>query len=483
MRVLLISINRETFVHRVAPIGLLHLAGALEQDGHVVRVVDFMFARTPDRDVERAVAAFRPDLVGVAIRNLDSLIGKDTYRVPEVEACMRTLRRCTGAPVVLGGPGYSLFPELLAEHLGADWGIAGEADRSFPALVSRLERKEPVTDLPGLVWRDGGRFTGNPPDIVQDVDAIPFQAVRHVDARRYARNRGNLGIFTRKACPFDCIYCPEAYLHGHALRLRSAERVVDEIAYIVKTTGVVDFDFADTTFNVPRSHAVAVCEEIVRRNLKIRFEVELNPVDQDEDTVRLLQAAGCIGVDLTADSGSDRMLTTLRRGFRADDVDRVARIYQKLGVVYTVGFLLGGPGEDLQSVEETIALARNLPGMGSCYFTLGIRLLPHTDLLPIAQAEGYVAMDEDLFRPVFYVSPTFDARCADRLLQACQENLRLYISDVFFTRTQRAFLAMADRGNVRPLWKNGAIPKIVDRIQHLGRPSLRWDDTRRRFVG
>lgn len=482
MKVLLVSTNRETFVHRVAPIGLLHLAAALEQRGHLVRVVDLMFSKRPQQELSAAAQELEPGLVGLAIRNIDSLIGKDTYRVPELESYVDALRCATRVPIVAGGPGFSLFPRDLMRLLNLDYGIVGEADRSLPALVERLERRQPLEDLPGLVMSRGGAWIANPPDRVDDLDGIPFQAVRHIDARRYARARGNLAVFTRKACPLDCIYCPEARLHGHEVRLRSPEVVVDEIEHIVRTAGVIDFDFADTTFNVPRSHALAVCEAIVRRGLEIRFEVELSPIDQDEESVRLLKAAGCVGVDLTADSGSDRMLGVLRRGFSADAVDWTANLYDKHRIPYTVGFLLGAPGEDLVSVNESIELARRLPGMTSAYFTVGIRLLEGTELLRIALAEGTVQSREGLFQPTFYVSPSFDERCARRLLDACRDNPRLYLSDSFFTPSMQAFLKLADWGNVRPIWKHGLTPKIFEKIVHLGDSGLRWNEARRCYV-
>jgi radical SAM superfamily enzyme YgiQ (UPF0313 family) len=324
MRVQILSLNRDRFVHRVAPIGPLHLAAALREKGHEVGLVDLMFSDDPERDLVDAVAAFRPELLGVAIRNVDSLLGKDEYRIPELKRYVEAVRKVSTAPMIAGGPGFSLFPEELVAEFGFEYGLVGEADRSLPALVDAIASGADPSAIPGLVLRRDGRFVSNPPDIVEDLDAIPFQAVDLIPAGLYAARRGNLAVFTRKACPLDCIYCPEAALHGQKVRLRSAKRVVDELEFIVATTGVRDFDFADTTFNVPREHALAVCEEIVRRGLRIRFEVELSPLDQDAESVRLLRRAGCIGVDLTADSGSDRMLGVLNKGFTADQIHRGA---------------------------------------------------------------------------------------------------------------------------------------------------------------
>ncbi|EKD52291.1 MAG: hypothetical protein ACD_62C00066G0001 [uncultured bacterium] len=482
MKILIVSPNREAFVHRVAPIGPLYLVAALEERGHTVRFVDGMFLSDPFEAFAQAVRDFQPDLVGLAIRNIDTLLAKDVYHMPEFKRYIEILRQFSKAPVVAGGPGFSLMPDEIMRSFDLDFGIAGEADLALPALAESLNNKTSYASLPGLLYRDQGKLIINKPEQIEDLDAIPFQAVAHIDAKSYGRYRGNLAVFTRKACPMKCIYCPEAALHGNRVRLRSAKRVVDELEYIVKTTGVLDFDFADTTFNVPREHAVAVCEEIIRRGLKIRFEVELSPIGQNDESVRLLKAAGCIGVDLTAESGSDRMLDTLRRGFTADLTLKAGALYKRHGIPYTAGFLLGGPGENRQSVEDSIHLAKALPGMTSAYFTVGIRLFKNTELVRLALEEGVIKSTDELIKPVFYLSEQFDTACAHSLLTACHRSLRLYVSDLFYTPMMRKFFGTADRRNVRPIWKFGTLPKLLEWGLRLGRPGLRWDQGKRCYV-
>ncbi|MBF0105321.1 MAG: radical SAM protein [Deltaproteobacteria bacterium] len=482
MKILIVSPNRTAFVHRVAPIGPLYLVSVLEQRGHAVKLVDCMFLADPFKTVEAATLEFKPNLIGLAVRNIDTLLAKDVYLMPEFERYIDILRRSSPAPIVAGGPGFSLMPDEMMRAFELDYGIAGEADSALPELAACLENRKPCNAIPGLLYREGGGLKINPPQKVPDLDTIPFQAVSHIDTAAYARLRGNLAVFTRKACPFNCIYCPEAALHGNKVRLRSARRVVDELEYIVKTTGVVDFDFADTTFNVPRAHAVAVCEEIIRRNLKIRFEVELSPPDQDDETVRLLKAAGCIGVDLTAESGNDRMLDTLGRGFTADLTRKVGELYRRHKIPYTVGFLLGGPGENLQSVNDSICLAKSLPAMTSAYFTVGIRVFKNTVLAQIAEKEGVIKSTEELLKPVFYLGRDFDATCASRLLSACNRSLRLYISDLFFAPMMLKFFGTADKRNIRPIWRYGTMPRIFEWVMRQGRPMLKWDEAKRCYV-
>jgi len=482
MRVLLIAPNRQTFVHPVPPIGMLYLAAILRQKGHTVRALDLMFAPDPLVALTNAVADLDPQLMGLSIRNVDTLFSKTRFEIPDLQRYVRHLRTLSTAPVILGGAGFSLFPELLVEHLEAEYGMAGEADEALPLFLDRLTAHADVADVPGLVCRRAGRIVSQPPQRVADLDAIPFQAVDQIDYRQYGRRRGNMGVFTRKGCPLDCIYCPEAPLHGHTPRLRSASRVVDEIEFIVDQTGVRYFDFADTLFNAPRSHAMDVCQALVDRKTRIRFEVELNPVGQDEESVRLLKAAGCMGVDLTADSGSDRMLVSLNKGYTAAMVSDVARLYHKHGIPYTAGFILGGPGENRETMEETLTFARTrLPGVCGYYYAVGIRIFQGTALAAHCQQEsGGRAAELDLR---FYLSPGLDSACMERLIQAYHQDWRMYLCDFFYEEPLASSLRLADRFNVRPIWKAGRFPRLFEFACSGGRRRIRWDQEQRRLCG
>jgi radical SAM superfamily enzyme YgiQ (UPF0313 family) len=333
-----------------------------------------------------------------------------------------------------------------------------------------------------LCYRTPEGLVSTPVCQVGDLDAIPFQAIDLIDAKRYDRARGAMGVFTRKACPLRCTYCPEETFHGSRVRLRSAKRVVDEMEYIIDTAGVRYFDFADTAFNAPRSHAMAVCQEIVDRKVDLQFEVELNPVDQNRESVRLLKAAGCQGVDLTIDSGSNRMLRSLRKGFTSGQALDAARLYAEFAIPYTAGFLLGGPGEDRESVAETIAFARRLPRPSAVYFSVGLRIFRQTALYNQLKREGSPLAEGSLLAPRFYVADTFDEHCAEQLLEACRKVPCFYISDIFYKPVMRWVLRGTTLTNTRPAWKAGAVPKYIQQVLQFGRDGLTWDSGRRAFV-
>ncbi|MBF0406028.1 MAG: cobalamin-dependent protein [Candidatus Riflebacteria bacterium] len=480
MRILFISPNRQTFVHPVPPLGMLYIAAGAKKHGHEVKVLDLMFKKRIGKLVEEAVREFSPELVGVSIRNVDTLFSKSRFDVPDIKECVDTVRQMSSAPIILGGSAFSIFPKELMETLSADFGIAGEADEAFPLFLSKWSKREDISDIPGLVQHTGNTWIINPPQKVENLDAIPFQAIEDIDWKSYGRYRGNFGVFTRKGCPLDCIYCPEAPIHGHKPRLRSPKRSVDEIEHIIDVTRLPWFDFADTLFNAPREHAVNVCEELIKRHVPIKYEVELNPVGQDEESVKLLKASGCIGVDLTADSGSNSMLENLRKGYTREMLLKTAELYFKHNIPYTVGFILGGPGENVTTLKETLNLADNLPGGATSYFAVGIRVFRGTEL------ERIYCLDKtasgSLLPLNFYLSPDFDETCIRLLMKAYRRNFRIHLCDLMYEGASAFALKMADFWNIRPLWSTGRTLRIFDFVFNGGKIAFKWDKESCQFV-
>ena len=133
-RVLLISVNQYDFPHPVFPLGLAHVDAALRRAGHQTRVVDL---NLNPPSLPEITAGFRPDLVGLSLRNIDDTLirNRETFFEVLTQVC-REIRRATSAPVVLGGSGYSIFPKRLLLLSGADFGIQGEGERPLLALLA-----------------------------------------------------------------------------------------------------------------------------------------------------------------------------------------------------------------------------------------------------------------------------------------------------------------------------------------------------------
>jgi radical SAM superfamily enzyme YgiQ (UPF0313 family) len=195
------------------------------------------------------------------------------------------------------------------------------------------------------------------------------------------------------------------------LRSRRPEDVVDEIERVNAAVGPRTFGFTDSTFNVPESHAIGICEEIIRRKLLVSLSaVSLNPLNISRKLFTLMKRAGFCSLVITPDAASETMLHNLRKGFDLAQVRQTVELARESGIQCTWFFLLGGPGETRETVEETVSFVEaNLNSKKFLtIFLTGMRLLPGTPLTQKAIAENYISPDHDLCEPVFYFSPQVD---------------------------------------------------------------------------
>lgn len=412
-RVLLVSANRERAPYPVVPNGLACVASALEEAGHDVRVADLMFARRPVDAARAAARAVRPDVVGLSVRNIDNsdAIALRHY-TPEAAAVLGALRE--GAPratLLAGGAAFGVAPEALFRALGVDYAVAGDGERASVALLDALAAGRDPGDVPGLVRADRAVPTGvrfHPPGADADLDALPAPRLdRWFDLRRYERIGATVPVQTKRGCVYKCVYCTYRNVEGWGYRLRDPELVAEEIAGLRRRAGVRHFDFVDSTFNSPPGHAIAVCEAIVRRAPGVTLETtNFTPAAVSDELLGAMRRAGFVALGITAESASDAVLERLQKGFHAARVREVAERVERAGIRALWIFLVGGPGETPESIEETLAFAAwRLSRGDAVYLTVGLRIYPGTTLHRVAVDEGVVGADDTLLDPSFYFSP------------------------------------------------------------------------------
>ena len=202
--VLLINSNRMR--PPVAPLALDYVGDKLKSAGYNVRLVDLSFE--DEAAIGRVLDEVYAIAVGVTFRNTDDCYASSgAFFVPSFAKLVAGIRSRTKAPVVVGGCGYSVFPvEVLAES-GADLGITGDGEEPFLELVRRLEGHDDISEIPGLVYRDGDEIIVNPPGYRAVLDVPPHRSV--IDNARYLREGAMGNIETKRGCPAKCIYCAD----------------------------------------------------------------------------------------------------------------------------------------------------------------------------------------------------------------------------------------------------------------------------------
>lgn len=410
VRVLLIQTRTLLDEPPIFPLGLACLATALRRAGHRVFGYDLNVGLANESSLAKAMAWARPDVVGVSIRNIkNARPGMHLSTIEEHATTLRLIRRLAPhLPIVVGGSGFSLYGEPLMEAIPQiDLGVFGEAEATLPALLEHLSSPQAV---PGVFYRDGGVcFTGRAP--LLPAEALPSPAWDLFDVAVYAREPMGIAVQAKRGCPLDCIHCCNDYLFGRVLRIRDPQVVADELEHLSRVHGVHTFMFADELFNVPPWHADALCEEMLRRDLRMRWSAWCKERELSADSVALWKRAGCQVLMFSPDVVTDSQLQLWGKGLEAADLYRAVDILRATGMRGEWNFMVNGPGEtwgSLVRLGKFLAYGKRRLGrsfrLNGC-FVVPVRIYPHTRLHTLAVEQGLVSPEDTLLEPVCYNPP------------------------------------------------------------------------------
>ena len=403
MKVLLISANTEQINIVPLPLGLNCIAAAARNAGYDVKLVDLMTEKDNRLSIMGAIESFQPEIIGISVRNIDDQnMGSPRFLLDQVKKVAADCRNLSDAPIILGGAGYSIFPESALDYLEADMGIQGEGEMAFPLLLERIRRGADLTGTPGLYLR--GLGLQGERVYVKDMDALPLPDT-HISSPSAPDDQERwMPVQTRRGCPMNCSYCSTATIEGSSIRKRNPESVIVEIARHV-AAGFQWFYFVDNTFNMPLSYAKEMCRKLIESELKINWRCIFYPGKFDKEFIDLLARAGCREVSLGFESGCERMLRTMNKKYSPDAVRRTSEILKDFGIKQLGFLLLGGPGETRRSVEESLAFADSLH-LDALKITVGIRIYPYTALAKTAVDDGLILPEDNLLFPKFYLVKT-----------------------------------------------------------------------------
>jgi lipid biosynthesis B12-binding/radical SAM protein len=414
-RILLVSSNISRDPQPVYPLGLSIVAAGLAESGHHVEQFDYLASGESETLFREKIASFDPDFVCVSLRNLDDCDSLSRTGYPEIaRRLVGWVRETTGVPVIIGGPGYSILPEELLSFTGADHGVVGEGERIVCELIRDLsEGRTPPPIVRGDTLLDGSEM----PSPRYNGEMIAY----------YLDQGGMLNLQTKRGCPHDCMYCIYPALEGNRFRFRDTSAVVDDIARAGVEHGVESFFFTDSIFNDPQGRYLSIAEEILRRDLRIRWCCYMRPERIGRKEFALLKRAGLYAVELGTDAACDSTLRSMGKGFLFSDAIEVNRacVAERLPCAHFVMF--GGPGETIDTVREGLENLQRLEHTVVFAYS-GIRILPGTALHRRAIAEGVLSPGASLVEPAYYLSPEVDA-----------EEMNRMISDSFRGRRDRIF--------------------------------------------
>lgn len=391
----------------VFPLGLSCLASSVK--GHNLKVFDPNVYEDPFSELTDIMETFRPDIVGISLRNIDSTNKrKVVFYYPYVKEMIDAVKAgpCRNSKIIIGGSGFSMFAqEIMKDEPRIDYGVFLEGENTFPELIEHLERPDSVR---GIFYRKDGKvlFTGPNDQVDLKTVSLPDRAVIGIEP--YLNIPDAIGIETKRGCMLGCIYCIYGFLNGKNLRFKEPVRVVDEIESLVRDMKIKNFTFVDSVFNLPLSHAEDICREMISRKLDVSWSAWFHEDFMTEEFAALIKTAGCNKIILSPDGFTDSVLHNLGKTIKKKDILRVFYMLKDTeGIEICYNFFKSPPGQDLSAFLSLVGFYLNakLRLKDRVHFEFNsIRIEPHTRLYKIALEEGLIGKEDNLLYPKYYTN-------------------------------------------------------------------------------
>ena len=393
MRVLLLSTPHPLEESPLPPLSLSYLASILIQEGIEVRILDFLVTRYNPRKLKRELEEYRPQLVGATCVTLNYPIAR------------RILKVCKAFDphifTVIGGPHVTFaLEETLLRSPWIDAIVVGEGERTLVELARVVEEGKDSYDVHGIAFADGGTVVKTTPRArVEDLDRLPLPARELLPISRYHALDTPCTLITSRGCPYSCIFCSGRRMFGPKVRFRSPGLVVDEIEQLQRDFGFVKTNIVDDTFTLNHHHTRAVCEEILKRNLRMKWSVFARVDRISEELAQLMNRAGCEWMLFGVESADEGILKTIKKGFTPEDVRRGVKVASEAGINVFNSFILGLPGESRDTARKSLAFGDELyHKYGAKYGFHMLAPLPGTEIYERAEDYGIRILSRDWVR-------------------------------------------------------------------------------------
>jgi radical SAM superfamily enzyme YgiQ (UPF0313 family) len=369
------------------PLSLATMGAVLEEDGHVVKIVDCAAQEISRNALGHVIRDFLPEAV---------IWSTGTPSIESDLELASFIKRCDNkiSTAVFGTHVTVLDKECLEAFPAIDSIIRNEPEMTVRALVKTLTEGGNLTDVDGITFRtDTGTIAANPPrPFIEDLDSLPLPAWYLLDLDRYRlplKGKRFLMVAPLRGCPFNCSFCTCQTYYGKRLRKRSVESVLKEIEHDGERFGIRDFFIWAETFVVDREYVAALCRAIIERGLRISWTSNSRVDTVDAELLTLMAQAGCWMISYGIESGSQEILDEANKGTTVTQAFQAVRYAQAAGIKTVGHFILGLPGESKESIEHTINYARNLQ-LDLAQFYCAVPF-PGSRLYERALQEGWIA--------------------------------------------------------------------------------------------
>lgn len=299
-------------------------------------------------DIVSYIRSNKIDFVGLKLWNGDGFVASKI--IAEL-----IKKNFPNMPVFAGGPHVDIFLENIYKVTDAfDCLVYGEGEETIVMLAEYVEGKRKLESIPNVIFRKDGKTFINPLERIKDLDSIPFPVYDSSVYKAMAGDEEKIKMIVldeSRGCPNSCSFCIHPVKSGE-LRMKSSKRLVDEIEKFLKNEKISIFRFAGSS--TPPQLLKSIAEEIIRRSLKIEYSSFGHIRGMDLETLQMLKKSGCFALFYGMESGSQKILDSMNKNVKTEDVERVLMQTKKANMFTIVSIIFPAPFETEDTEKETL---------------------------------------------------------------------------------------------------------------------------------
>ena len=379
-------------------IGTLILAKKAKETGFSVVIFRFWEVMNANHDYDdfrnRAISrilSHSPSIVSFYCRCTDYHICLDLSA--GIKALAQTVR------IVFGGPQAELVAkETIVYFPYIDYVCCSEGENTiipFLSLLLRNSKKEILpSDVPGLTFKnDNGEVIQNPFPVLLPTDYCSEVDYYDLIPESLLRNANCINIDVGRGCPFRCTFCSTKTFWKQKFRLRNIQDLIKEIERVYYGYGIRKFDFDHDLFTVNSQKVVEFCQELMKRDLKIRWYCSSRIDTIHFDLIDLMARAGCYKILYGIETGSPRMQKLIRKNLDLHRCEEVIKYTMSKGMKVVASFIYGFPDETESDFESSFELMQRLASFGVKVLTWRCGIMNGTELFEKNKEKLFVNPD------------------------------------------------------------------------------------------
>ena len=379
---------------KVVPLGTLYLVSVLENNGFNVEFKDYQLF-----NIEKSIDSnlFLNFLLDVS-SNIISISCLCSSLLTVLPAVQKLKDIHPEKIIILGGPGVSGIADKILKHFpGVDIVVKGEGEVTIVDLMNKVNNCD-LDTINGISYIDKQKIINTPPrKRIQNLDEIPFPAYHKLDFDKYItiERPFPVGIITTRGCPFKCTFCDVAPMWGREVYTRSIENVIEEIKFLYEKYNQKISGFEDDTFVLSKKRVLKFCSEFNKEDLDIKWGCHGRIDLMDANLMKNMHDSGCNQIYYGVESGSNRILDTIKKGFKIEKALKVVTESVKFFDDVTASFMWGFPFETRMDMYDTIIAMRIMSRAGANVQMHLLGPLPFSDMYN-ELTSGFIDFDENI---------------------------------------------------------------------------------------